>query len=78
MRRLGLCVIRMMLGCQNTIILFLLENGKVKCTGINIYGQLGNAINDDEKTPADIPNLTDVTQLAARQYHTCFLLKLVL
>ena len=48
--------------------------GQVWCWGDNTYGQLGNGPNPDQQpTPTPIPNLTDITDIAAAGDTTCAL-----
>ena len=60
---------------------FLLSTGKVKCTGQNDKGQLGNGSIIDSNTLVDVHtssqdanSLANVRQIVAGGSHTCFLL----
>ncbi len=51
----------------------LFVNGKVSCWGSNKYGFLGNPAFQESTTPLEVPNLSDVQQLATGKYHVCAL-----
>jgi alpha-tubulin suppressor-like RCC1 family protein len=58
----------------------LLNSGRVRCSGYNSYGQLGDGTDDDRTTSVLVRNasdsgpLTGVAQIAAGEEHTCALL----
>ncbi|MBR9683709.1 hypothetical protein GOV03_04180, partial [Candidatus Woesearchaeota archaeon] len=49
---------------------FLQENGTVKCTGRNNYGQLGDGSQIQKTSPVDA-DIINVTSLVVGVYHTC-------
>jgi alpha-tubulin suppressor-like RCC1 family protein len=49
----------------------LLEDGTVACWGHNISGQLGDNSTTDRLAPTAIPNLANVSAIAAGRAHTC-------
>lgn len=51
----------------------LLDNGRVKCWGYNLYGQLGDLTTDDSAAPVDNFLVLNGTALAAGRNHTCAL-----
>jgi alpha-tubulin suppressor-like RCC1 family protein len=61
-------------GAYHTCVRF--EDGTVACWGGNSNGQLGDGTPSDSRlTPALVPGLTDVVQLALGPSHTCALTK---
>lgn len=52
----------------------LLEEGNVKCWGLNTSGQLGDGSTTDRSIPGEVTGLGDnIVSLAAGYYHTCAL-----
>nr|BAG82722.1 hypothetical protein [uncultured bacterium] len=52
----------------------IMDDGRVKCWGYNVYGQLGDGTEDDSPTPVDVVNLPSaVTQVTVGDSHTCAL-----
>ena len=51
-----------------------LADGKIKCWGGNLYGQLGNGTTTDSITPVPVSGITTATAAAAGYYSTCALL----
>jgi alpha-tubulin suppressor-like RCC1 family protein len=62
----------------NTHVCALLADRTVKCWGYNYYGQLGNAAVGGPSwftpDPVSVTSLSEVTGIAAGQYHTCAML----
>jgi len=54
--------------------LYLTNDGKVKASGFNNYGQLGFGDNDKRNLPTEIPNLENVVAIAAGANFSVFLL----
>lgn len=50
-------------------------DGTVSCWGTNGAGQLGNGTRDGARTPADVPGLTHVADLALGGQHGCAVLR---
>lgn len=49
----------------------LINNGQVKCWGLNSSGQLGNGTSTTSLTRVDVIGITDANGITAGQYHTC-------
>ena len=57
----------------------LLQNGTVRCWGLNDFGQLGNGVRDSpptpNRTPAAVSGITNAIAISAGGWHTCALLQ---
>ena len=58
----------------------LLDDGTIKCWGVNDYGELGDGSTTDRSTPVQVKGvggtctLSNVTQISGGGYHSCVLL----
>jgi alpha-tubulin suppressor-like RCC1 family protein len=52
----------------------LISDGKVKCLGLNVYGQLGGGSTTDSTTPVEVSNITTATSIALGYSYSCTLL----
>ena len=50
------------------------DAGKVKCWGVNNNGQLGDGTANDSSLPVFVSGLTNISQLAAGEAHSCALM----
>ena len=53
----------------------LLQDGTVRCWGLNDYGHLGNGTRTDSATPVAVTGLTGVVEVSGGGYHSCALLR---
>jgi alpha-tubulin suppressor-like RCC1 family protein len=57
-------------GYEHTCVLT--SSSRMKCWGLNIYGQLGDGTNIDRYTPVDVVGLmSGVAEVTAGSWHTC-------
>lgn len=52
----------------------LLDDGTVKCWGLNNFGQLGDGTIENKTTPVTVADLTNVIQISAGNQYTCALI----
>ncbi|MBI2061692.1 MAG: hypothetical protein HYT87_18280 [Nitrospirae bacterium] len=51
----------------------LVSDGRVKCWGYNLYGQLGDGSTADKLVPVSVSSLTGALSITEGNYHTCAL-----
>jgi alpha-tubulin suppressor-like RCC1 family protein len=52
----------------------LLDDGTVKCWGVNDYGQLGDGSTTDSSTPVSVSGIANATKISVGSYYSCALL----
>ena len=62
------------LGKSHTCAVF--DDGRVRCWGLNEYGQLGNGELENSSIPVEVAGLMDAKALAAGWAHTCALTRI--